>query len=519
MKRRTALLLTLFSYFLSSAQLQYFSPETMNGYTLFLAEKLYLINNCGEQVHSWADVNPSYHVKLLPNGNIVYIEFQTNRIIEKNWDNQIVNEVFPSDPKVKLEYEVIVTPENNYLCVGRYEYSPEEFKETGYNTDSIGFSPQVDIVVEIDRTSGATLWLWDIMDHVIQERSDTIPNYGIVADHPELLNLDAISTFDWQTGEAFMINGIDYNPTLDQIVCSLRKMGEIVIIDHSTTTEEAASHQGGNMGKGGDLLYRWGNPKNYQRGTIDEQQLFYQHNPNWIQYGEHAGGIIIYDNGLDRPGITYGYDYSTVPIIIPPIQSNNSYSLGVTEPFLPLTAAHTIGGPNDPNSFNSRFTSGAKVLENENTLVAVGNDVKILEFLPDGTLVWEYQLANANFLFRVEKYPLSYPAFINRDLKPMGTIEQPPSTVPCTLVSSIKAHNNISINAWFDFKSSILNVDTDGNEEYQINIYSMDGKKLWEISGAGNQQYQIPNLATGMLYVNIFSDGNFVNKILKIVLL
>lgn len=78
----------------------------------------------------------------------------------------------------------------------------------------------MDIIVEIDRTTGETIWLWDIMDHVIQERSDTIPNYGVVGDHPELLNLDAISTLDWQTNETFMINGIDYNPELDQIVCS-----------------------------------------------------------------------------------------------------------------------------------------------------------------------------------------------------------------------------------------------------------------------------------------------------------
>ena len=139
----------------------------------------------------------------------------------------------------------------------------------------MGYPNQVDGVIEIDRNSGETVWQWLISDHVIQERDPMLANYGVLKDHPELLNMDAVSTVDWTSGESFMINGLDYNPELDQIALSVRKISEVIIIDHSTTTEEAAGHTGGNSGMGGDILYRWGNPQNYDRGTQDDQKAIF----------------------------------------------------------------------------------------------------------------------------------------------------------------------------------------------------------------------------------------------------
>ena len=70
-------------------------------------------------------------------------------------------------------------------------------------------------------------------------------------------------------------------------------MSEIYIIDHSTTTEEAASHSGGNSGRGGDFLYRWGNPGNYMRGTNHTQILNSQHSVDWIDSGYPGEGNIL----------------------------------------------------------------------------------------------------------------------------------------------------------------------------------------------------------------------------------
>ena len=119
---------------------------------------------------------------------------------------------------------------------------------------------------------GSIVWEWHLWDHLIQDYDPTKDNYGVVGDHPELIDVNySLAPFCCPSGNADWThtNAVDYNEQLDQIMLSVRNFSEIWVLDHSTTTAQAASHSGGRSGKGGDLLYRWGNPAAYRAGDGD----------------------------------------------------------------------------------------------------------------------------------------------------------------------------------------------------------------------------------------------------------
>ena len=182
------------------------------------------------------------------------------------------------------------------------------------------------------------------------------------------------------------MNSVSYNAELDQIVMSARWFNEVWIIDHSTTMAEAASHKGGKSGKGGDLLYRWGNPYAYWAGFPDEQQLFGQHDAQWVPKGyPGAGNLMVFNNGSSRDG----RPYSTVDEWTPPIESDGTYRLEDGR-FGPDELKWSYRG-----DYSSDRISGAQRLPNGNTLVCSGSEGYVLEVTAEEEVVWEYRLGGA----------------------------------------------------------------------------------------------------------------------------
>jgi hypothetical protein len=89
----------------------------------------------------------------------------------------------------------------------------------------------------------------------------------------------------WETTGTH-VNSISYDVEKDLIMLSYNTFSELIVIDHSTTTKEAKGHRGGRHGRGGDFLYRFGNPAT-MRGDHQKQTLFNQHNVHWIPDGSN----------------------------------------------------------------------------------------------------------------------------------------------------------------------------------------------------------------------------------------
>ena len=128
------------------------------------------------------------------------------------------------------------------------------------------------------------------------------------------------------------MNGVSYNPILDQVIWSSHNMSEIYVIDHSTTTAQAASHSGGNSGMGGDLLYRWGHPAAYS--ATGTQILHVVHDAHWNPEGVPNAGYV---GGYNNQGVSSSA--SCADQVSPPYNGYN-YSITLGSAFAP--ANYTI---------------------------------------------------------------------------------------------------------------------------------------------------------------------------------
>jgi hypothetical protein len=401
-----------------------------NGYTLYPIEsstKTYLINNSGEIVHSWnSNFIQGLAAILMENGNLLRCDLPrlnptffgggiTGRVEIFDWNSTLLWHFEYSNNKHCLHHGAEILPNGNILLIA-WEYKTfEEAVSAGRNPELL-FNNEIwpDHVIEIEPTGssgGNIVWEWHVWDHLIQDFDASKDNYGTVKDHPELIDVnfvEAILYGDWNH-----INSVDYNEELDQILLSVRNFNEIWVIDHSTTTEEAAGHTGGNYGKGGDLLYRWGNPQSYKRGNETEQKLFRQHDAQWIDTdlpGE--GNILIFNNGGFRPE----GQYSSVDEIVPPIDENGNYIIESGQSWGPEELIWSYFAEN-PTDFYSSYLSSAQRLPNGNTLICDGPHGIFFEVNLEKEIVWEYINLLPDPLFNevnsIYRYSPDYPGLKN----------------------------------------------------------------------------------------------------------
>jgi hypothetical protein len=427
-----------------------------SGYTLFAPmhyKTTYLINDSGQLCHSWqSNWEPGRSVALLENGHLLHDCFQApaynpffpgggegGRVEEYDWDGSLVWAFNYCDSMHLQHHEVKQIPNGNVIMIAYdrmlYATAIANGRRPDRLPDSVLWPDQIIEVQKTGESTGTIVWEWHVWDHLIQDYDSTKLNYGNVAQHPELIDLnfgDARACWNHT-------NSIYYNADLDQIVISVRGNSEIWVIDHSTTTAEAQGHTGGRGGRGGDLLYRWGNPQAYRAGTPSDQTLFQQHDGGWIEPGlPGAGNMLIFNNGIGR-------GYSSIDEILPPVDSLGHYYLPPGGHYGPEAPAWSyVATP--PTSFYSSEISGAQRQPNGNTLICAGIFGDFFEVTSDSQLVWRYVCPvtdsgpmwqgdtvrsdpgrpdqKMNAVFKIARYAPDYPGLTGHDLTPQGPIER-----------------------------------------------------------------------------------------------
>jgi len=362
------------------------SRRPMLGYTLFAPYRgtsAYLIDNEGRLINQWEDpdgLSAGASMYLTERGTLVRALLKGGPpwgagggigglIREYDWDGNVIWDFHFQSDEYQAHHDIELMPNGNVLI-------------TAYEKDDV-HSGNWDHIVEVKPdyvagVGGTVEWVWRLKDH-----------------------LGANDPKRWDPARPANINSIDYNPELDQILLGCNSCSELFIIDHDTTTEEAA-------GPKGDFLYRWGNPQNYAAGGPEDQKLNFQHTVRWIknEFGywlgskrsrlgrwwarkNHLGNIIAFNNRYPSMGS------SSVIEIEPPLKRNGTYdgygpddfAVFMTE-VTDATGSHTFASP---------FLSSAQKLPGGRYLIDVGavggftgSYTNLYEVKADGKTVWKY---------------------------------------------------------------------------------------------------------------------------------
>jgi hypothetical protein len=450
-------------------------------------KQIYLFDCDGRVVHEWVSNRNCFCCYLLKNGNLLRDgsdanfapDFRTGGsagyVEEVTWDGEVVWSFDHAPYFDKLSHHDLEPLSNgNVLIMSWEKKSKKECEEAGRRPELIPEGEVWDTaILELkpnDEGGADVVWRWSLWDHSVQDYdSSKEANYvQNIREHPESFDINYCPTggiagarnesllfanvkpeelthaghISMRGGKDWLhSNSVAYDSVRDQVLISLNAVSEIIIVDHSTTIIESQGSTGGKSGKGGDILYRWGNPQTHQTGSRIDQQLFNQHSVHFLRDVPGDGHVLLFNNGK----IPNRHWSSIDEIKLPETEANSGVYVTNTagkKRFGPKAPAWTFGPKaHHQNSFFCTHISGVQRLPNGNNLITMGPQGMLVEVTSSGEEVWRYvspvcQVGSGSAsstivsfvrqgehrpeegrfsLFRVQRYAPDYPAFVGKE--------------------------------------------------------------------------------------------------------
>jgi hypothetical protein len=367
-------------------------------------DEAYLLNKKGERTHQWFfDTKIGHDLEILPDGKLLGM-FKINapeinfggsggtiKILNPNstahWQYTYASNNYIT------HHDVEMLPNGNVLFIAWERIDMETAILNGANAPDDIF---VETLVEVNPTLNQIVWKWNSFDHIVQNINPSLATYGIINENPNLIDINYNISIGG--GDIMHANGLDYDEENDIIYLSINNYSEIWVIDHSTTTEEAATNSGGNYNKGGDLIYRFGNPETYN--SLGNRIFFNVHFPNLIEKNVPGKGNVLAfvnkDNNTEQSAV-YEFEIPSTFNLLPNANNEPNIVWSFTD-----------------NNLYSRIISGAVRLNNGNTLICEG-DYGFWEVTESKEVVWKYNSFGISF-WRGYHYYYDDSEIINLDM-------------------------------------------------------------------------------------------------------
>ena len=453
--------------------IEYDSENALDGYNMVVplfGKDALLVDMCGEVVHTWESADSlrfSTWCYLQDNGDLVMTLRQASvandviwaggggGIIERrNWDNELLWSYELNDSLYRLHHDIHVMENGNVLALVWELKDSLEYIASGGDMSLIDDVIWSEAIYELEPNGNGgadVVWEWHAWDHLVQDFDETKPNFGVIADHPEKINLNSNATVGQQpVADWLHMNAIHFNPVFGQIMVSVPNFNEAWIIDYSGGAE-------------GSIIWRWGNPAAYDRGTADDQKLFFQHDARWAYEGlglndPNFGKVTLFNNQVpdtEAPG-----GYHSEACILEPVYDfyENIYGMDeATGTYLPLDFSSTYAAPT-PSDLASNITSNYQILPEGHSLIGEGNQGEAIELDENQEVVWRYKIPLTstainlpqpveqgtvlnpmqNLMFRMERFASDFPGFAGQNLCPGGVLELNPMPLEaCSIAGCI----------------------------------------------------------------------------------
>jgi len=494
----------------------------------------YLIDNCGFVVKEWkTSYRPGLAVHLDSSGalyragRIGSSTFQAGGlggIIEKyDWNGTKLWEYTMANDSMHLHHDFYVRDNGNIIAIA-WELIPQD------RLLSLGRIPNTakdyfysERIIEIDPSADFEIvWEWRAIDHIVQEFDDQLEHYAPVSQVPQrfdinLNNVQGLNFVDW-----LHINSVDLDEENDLLLLSCNAIDEIVVIDHSTSSEETSGSIGGSYEHGGDLLFRIGNPGNYDERDNFDQLFFAQHDARWMYSADRSLSISLFNNGLRNGNINfssvelYKLDYEANDLIMgfSAIRPDSNYE--------PIWSYNAEG----MQELYSKRMSSVRYLDGH-WVVGSSDDGRIIELDQGGEILWEYiNPVGPNQVFSQGDTPFgnivfSAPAYLyayfdeSLDTESSNIRIELNASDSCDIESivSLKEEFDVPIKAWFAAHS--LKFESTGR--FQLRLYDINANQLWRSEVFENDFCSnIWGLSEGIYFLEISSTGSLFTKTIKL---